>query len=97
LMLLLKSRSLRDFEKFFRKINYSNIEDLFIVLTFINKGEIKGLDYYCRKYGIHAYISDRELVRLYENQRDRFENMFKNKLDIIGEIFNKLWGRLEEV
>ena len=95
-LLMLRSRGLEGFGRFFRKINYANIEDLFIVLTFMNKGEIRGLEHYCRKYGIPACVSDRELVRLYETQRERFENLFRNKLDVIGEIYKRIWGRIKE-
>ena len=98
-LLLLKSYGLTSFDRFFKKINFSNIEDLFMILTFINQGIIKGLDHYIKKYGIEIVIpSDRELVRLYNNQEyERFKIGFGKKLDAIDRLFVKIWGRIKEV
>ncbi|MEM7815793.1 MAG: hypothetical protein QXN71_01600 [Candidatus Aenigmatarchaeota archaeon] len=94
-ILLLRSCGLPEFREFFRKINYANIEDLFIILTFINRGVIKGLDHYCKKEGIPREFSDREIVSAY-NSKDyaRFERLFVNKLDAIDSLFLKMWDKV---
>ncbi|MEM5812598.1 MAG: hypothetical protein QW286_02665, partial [Candidatus Aenigmatarchaeota archaeon] len=70
-------------------------EDLFIILTFINRGVIKGLDHYCKKEGIPREFSDREIVSAY-NSKDyaRFERLFVNKLDAIDSLFLKMWDKV---
>jgi len=94
--LLLKSMNLPAFDNFFRKINFSNITDLFAVLTFMNKGVIKGLDYYCRKYNIQKdFVSDNEMTELHKNrEHESFEKNLSGKLNATNELFAKLfWGK----
>ncbi len=97
--LLLKSRGLHGFEKFFRKINFSNVTDLFDILTFQNRGVIKGFNYYCEQHGIpRNFVSDNEMVEMYKNKRHAdFERNFSEKLNSTNELFAKLfWGEKNE-
>lgn len=88
--LLLKSGNSSRFREFFKKINYSNIVDLFTILTFQNKGIIKGLDFYLEKEGIERnFLSDPEIVnRLSKN--DSSEEEIRKKLNAIHELYWKL-------
>jgi len=94
-LLLLRGKDLPQFPEFFKKLNYANVEDLFIILTFINRGVIKGLDYYCKKEGIPCDFSDREMVSAY-NSGDyaKFEEMFRRKLDALDSLFLKMWEKV---
>jgi hypothetical protein len=94
-ILLLRTKDFPDFREFFKKFNYANVEDLFLINTFINRGVIKGLDYYCKKEGIPCDFSDREMVSAY-NSRDyaKFEDMFRKKLDALDSLFLKMWEKV---
>lgn len=94
-LLLLRTRELPEFPEFFKKFNYANVEDLFLINTFINRGIIKGLDYYCKKEGIPCEFSDREIVSAY-NSGDyaKFEAMFRKKLDALDALFLKMWEKV---
>jgi hypothetical protein len=94
-LLLLRSRELPEFQEFFKKFNYANVEDLFLINTFINRGVIKGLDYYCKREGIPCEFSDRDMVSAY-NSRDyaRFEELFRRKLDALDALFLKMWEKV---
>lgn len=93
-LLLLKSRGLPEFEDFFRKINYANVIDLFVILTHQRGGVLKGLDFYCKEFGINAdLVSGLELTRLYENKEyGRFEKHFMEKLEATAELSRRLRG-----
>jgi hypothetical protein len=94
-LLLLRSKELPLFSEFFKKLNYANVEDLFIILTFINRGVIKGLDHYCRKEGISCEFSDRGIISAC-NSKDyaRFEELFKKKLEAMDALFLKMWEKV---
>ncbi|MCX6815002.1 MAG: hypothetical protein NTY20_05125 [Candidatus Aenigmarchaeota archaeon] len=94
-LLLLRSAGLPSFGEFFKKMNYANAEDLFVILTFINRGVIKGLDYYCKKEGIACDFSDREIISAY-NSKDyaRFQELFKKKLEAMDALFLKMWEKV---
>ncbi|RLJ06603.1 MAG: hypothetical protein DRP16_04970 [Candidatus Aenigmatarchaeota archaeon] len=95
-LLLLKSVNLQTFSGFFKKINFSNIVDLFMILTFTEKGEIKGLNCYLEKYKIPSAVSDREMLKLYERKEYRkFEDAFERKLQSIDELFLRLWKKVK--
>lgn len=92
--LMLKSLELPRFGDFFKKINFSNVIDLFIILTFAEKGEINGLNYYLKKYRISQCVLDREMVKFYEKEEyTKFEHEFRRKLKNIDELFRNLWGK----
>jgi predicted PolB exonuclease-like 3'-5' exonuclease len=97
-LLLLRSRELPEFPEFFKKFNYANVEDLFLINTFINRGIIKGLDYYCRKEGIPCEFSDREMLAAYQaKDYGKFEEMFRKKLDALDSLFLKMWEKVTRV
>ncbi len=94
-LLLLRSKELPLFSEFFKKLNYANVEDLFIILTFINRGVIKGLDHYCRKEGIPCEFSDRDIISAYiSKDYAKFEELFKRKLDAMDGLFLKMWEKV---
>ncbi len=97
-MILLKSQGLRGYEKLFKKINFSNFEDIFVILTFLNHGVIRGLEFYKKTYNISTnLLSDREMFRLYQKgEYEKLDRAMKEKLDVINEIFLKLWGKIKE-
>lgn len=95
LKLALNSKGLENFGKFFKKLNISNIVDLFVILTFLNKGMIKGLNSYCEQYDIQKRItSERDLLNLYKDKRyEELVKLFSEKLDAINELFLKMWDK----
>lgn len=94
-LLLLRSSGLPQFGEFFKKLNYANVEDLFIILTFINRGVIKGLDHYCQKEGIPCDFSDREILSAFQaKDYKKFESLFGKKLDALDALFLKMWEKV---
>lgn len=94
-LLLLKTALFPEFEKFSMKINRVNILDLFVILTFLNKGRIKSLEFYCK--GIKKEIVPREeLLWMYENKyyKELEKSLIKN-LNAINELFSVLWKRVD--
>ena len=98
LKLALNSKGLENFGKFFKKLNISNIVDLFVILTFLNKGVIKGLNSYCEEYGIQKRITnERDFLRLYKEKRyEELVKVFSDKLDAINELFLKMWDKAKK-
>jgi hypothetical protein len=94
-LLLLRTKDLPDFPEFFRKFNYANVEDLFLVNTFINRGVIKGLDYYCKKESIPCDFSDRDMIAAFQaKDYPRFEGMFRRKLEALDALFLRMWDKV---
>lgn len=97
MMLMLRAKNLAGFDQFFRKINMSNIVDLYVILTFLNKGTIKNFSHYCKKYGVNGAVSDFEIIRAYQNNDHiNAEKYFISKLNATNELFLKMWGRIKE-
>lgn len=90
--LLLKAKDSLEFTQFFKKINYSNIIDLFTILTFQNKGVIKGLDFYLEQEGIEKnFLSDSEIIRNLD--REKTKEDIKRKLEAINSLYWKMKER----
>ena len=88
--LLLKAKDSGKFRDFFRKVNYSNIVDLFTVLTFQNKGVIKGLDFYLEREGIgRNFLSDTEIGRRLQ-KGEKAEGEVEKKLEAIHSLYWKM-------
>ena len=51
-LLLLKASSVNATEKLYNKIFRSNIVDLFVILTFLNKGKFEPLKWWCEKLNV---------------------------------------------
>ena len=83
--LLLKSQDQKQFQEFFKKINYANVIDLFTILTFQNKGVIKGLDYHLQIRDLNRPSNDRDLLR---NLPDTAG--VTQKLDAIHDLYWKI-------
>ena len=96
--LLLNSMGLESFGDFFKKINFSNIVDLFVILTFLNKGVIKGLGSYCSHFNIpNKIINDRDFIKLYDDgKQDEFVNMFSERLEALNTLFLKMWDNTKK-
>lgn len=100
-ILLHKASGLPKFEEFFRKLNSSNVIDLFTILTFLNQGQLKGMDFYCGKFGVRLLGPKRdEVSRLYETggeeNLEKISNLVSLKLNTINELFLKSWGKVKD-
>jgi len=90
--LLLKSQKSQKFPEFFKKINYSNVVDLFPILTFRNRGVIKGLEFYLEKEGIRKdFLSDLEIAR--KSKEDSIAQEVGKKLEAINSLYWRLKGK----
>ncbi len=88
--LMLKAQGLDRFPEFFRKVNQSNVTDLFTVLTFQNRGTIKGLDFYLDKFRINRdFPSDSEMV---SGGVDSLAVGAKRKLEAMNALYWKMRG-----
>ncbi len=100
-VLLHKAVGLPSFGDFFRRLNSSNVIDLFTILTFLNEGQLKGMEYYCQRFGVRMMGPDREEVaRLYRSGRpedfERISTLVSLKLNTVNELFLKSWGRVKD-
>jgi len=87
--LLLKARNSERLPDFFKKLNYSNVVDLFPILTFQNQGLIRGLDFHLEKSGIKRdFLSDMEIAR--KAGREDVGGEVKKKLEAINGLYWKL-------
>lgn len=75
---------------FFKKINYSNIVDLFTVLTFQNKGIIKGLDYHLEKEGLSRDFPGDDEMRI---KGEGVQESLGKKLEAIHSLYWRLRER----
>lgn len=82
LLLLLKGSP--RFPDLFQKINYANIVDLFPILTFRNKGTIKGLSHYLAERDIPLPPTDKDIART------KSQNDARKKLDALNDLYWKL-------
>ncbi len=86
-LLLMKSVSMADFEKFSMKLNRSNILDLFVILTFQRRGNIKGFQDYCKEFGIETACRD-EILSLYANkQYSELDGLLVKNLTALERLF----------
>jgi len=91
LFLLLKSQELDNFNEFFKKINYSNIVDLYPILTFRNKGVIKGLSFYLEQKRVsREFLGDVEISRLLESNKQKAEENIVKKLESLKDLYWRL-------
>jgi DNA polymerase elongation subunit (family B) len=100
-VLLHKAAGLPRFEEFFRRLNSSNVIDLFTILTFLNEGQLKGLDHYCHAFGVRNLGPKRdEVARLYRagtpGDKEKISNLVSLKLNTISELFLKSWGEVKD-
>lgn len=95
-VLLLKAKGSPRMREFFLKLNRSNIVDLFVVLTFLNRGRLLGLDYYREKYGITSPVIPAERIRrLYkEGKYEEVEEAVVMNLNILYELNKKVRGEV---
>lgn len=84
-LLLLKASSVNATEKLYNKIFRSNIVDLFVILTFLNKGKFKPLKWWCEKLNVYYEPSPPELHKFDEIH-------LKSELESLNLLFNKLWN-----
>lgn len=100
-ILLHKAACLPEFGEFFRKVNSSNVIDLFTILTFLNKGQLSGLEFYCNALGIRNLGPKRdEVSRLYKSgistDLEKISELASLKLNTISELFLKSWGQVKD-
>ncbi|RLI84859.1 MAG: hypothetical protein DRO76_06240 [Candidatus Altiarchaeales archaeon] len=94
-LLLLKTAFFPEFEKFSMKINRANILDLFVILTFLNKGRIKSLEFYCKEIK-KEIVPREELLQMYENKLyPEMERSLVKNLSAINELFSVLWKSVD--
>lgn len=84
-LLLLKSSSINATEKLYSKIFKSNIVDLFVILTFLNRGNNKSLKQWCKDLDIYYEPSPAE-------SHGFDEIHLKSELESLNLLFNKLWN-----
>jgi len=91
--ILLKTSHSPRFKELFSKMNYCNIVDLFNILTFQNKGIIRGLNHYLEREGVERnFLNDAEIVRIANSERSRAEENASKKLEAIHSLYWKLRG-----
>ena len=64
----LSSNTLPTYKTFFTQLNRCNISDLFPLLTSLNQGQLKPLNFYCEKFNLKPPASREELLKLYHSQ-----------------------------
>ncbi len=84
-LLLLKASRVNATEKLYNKLFRSNIVDLFVILTFLNKGKFKSLKWWCEKLNIYYEPSPPELHKFDKTH-------LKSELESLNLLFNKLWN-----
>ena len=85
--------NMEKFEKFFLKLNRSNILDLFVILTFLRKGKIKGFKDYCMEIDI-KFKERKEILNLYYNsQYKEFEDAITLNLNALQKLFLNCIGK----
>ena len=84
-LLLLKASSVNATEKLYNKIFRSNIVDLFVILTFLNKGKFEPLKWWCEKLNVYYEPSPPELHNFDKTH-------LKSELESLNLLFNKLWN-----
>lgn len=100
-ILLHKSAVLPKFEELFMRLNSSNVIDLFTILTFLNEGQLKGLDHYCQAFGIRNLGPKRdEIALLYKSgsaeDKEKISQQVSLKLNTVSELFLKSWGAVKD-
>lgn len=92
-VLLLKSSWLPDFKDFFKKLNSSNIEDLFVILTFQNRGRLLPMEHYLKHFGVENNMAHYEVAaRFFEKKEHEKEKQYmENRLEAIENLFRKVW------
>ena len=93
-VLLLKLSSLEKFNEFSLKLNRSNVLDLFVVLTFLKKGNIKSFDYYCQKHNIETIPQEKILDFYHDKNYSQLDEAISKNLNAFEELFNRI---LEEM
>jgi len=89
------------FSEFFSRINSSNVIDLFTILTFLNEGQLKGMDFYCERFGVPALGPKRDEVAVLwksgtKESLERIATLVSLKLNTINDLFLKSWGRVRD-
>lgn len=92
-VLLLKSSGLPNFKDFFKKLNSSNIEDLFVILTFQNRGRLLPMEHYLKRFGIESNMARYQAAaRFFEKkEREKEKQYMENRLEAIESLFRKVW------
>ena len=89
-LLLLRLSSLEKFSEFFLKLNRSNVLDLFVVLTFLKKGNIKSFDYYCQKYNITTVPQEKILDFYHTKNYSQMDKAISKNLSAFAELFDRI-------
>ena len=92
-LLLLKAKTHEKFPELFKKINSANVEDLFVILTFKNKGLIKSMDAYLKSYRLPNVPQHRETMIAFEKKEyEKVSHHLEAKISALDQLFEKVWS-----
>ncbi len=91
-LLFLKMSDSSKFDEFFRKINYSNVIDIFVILTFLNKGQLKPLEYYCKEHKVNFRpIKQEEIKNMFDKKEfGKIERLLEENMSAIEGLTKKI-------
>jgi len=69
-LLLLKASKIYLFNKFFMKMNRSNVIDLFVILNYLGKGELRSMEYYTEKYETEKIMTGEDIIKVFESKNE---------------------------
>ncbi len=93
-LLLMKCKKFDNFDEFFKKINSANIIDLFVLLTLMNKGNIKGIDFYAQKLIGKNIIGGEEILKQYKEKKyQELEKSIVKNLNTTQDLFMFVWKK----
>jgi len=100
-LLLRKTAAHARFAELFQRINSSNVIDLFTILTFLNEGQLKSMDFYCERFSIPSLGPKRDEVAMLvksdtPESKERISTLVSLKLNVINDLFLKSWGRVRD-
>jgi len=91
-LLLLKTSSIYLFNRFFMKVNRSNVIDLFVILNYLSRGELHSMEYYTKKYNIEKIATGEELIELFDSgENEKLRNTAIKNLLSMEALFKKVF------
>ena len=95
-LLMLKAQKIPQSEEFFLKINKCNIIDLHLILTFLNKGKIQGLEAWCKEFNIpyQPSLKGNEIKTCFETANfEAITDYISIESKTVSELYSKLYRR----
>ena len=98
MLLMLKSKGLPEFHQFAKKINFANIADLFVILTFLKGGTISGLESHAKSYGIEVkLLQGLDIQRIFAGgDKERIVHNMLARMDAMNRIFLAMWDKVRK-